>query len=58
MKTCLEKSCLFGLYCASFPFGYAARVWELIVLVPDHCLSFYFFSSMVKGSCKHSFCLA
>ena len=26
-----------------FPFGFEGRVWDLIVSVPDHCLSFYFF---------------
>ena len=25
-----------------FPFGFEGRIWDLIVLVPDHCLSFYF----------------
>ena len=24
-----------------FPFGFEGRIWDLIVLVPDHCLSFY-----------------
>ena len=25
-----------------FPFGFKGRIWDLIVSVPDHCLSFYF----------------
>ena len=25
-----------------FPFGFESRMWDLIVSVPDHCLSFYF----------------
>ena len=25
-----------------FPFGYEGSIWDLIVSVPDHCLSFYF----------------
>ena len=25
-----------------FPFGFERRMWDLIVSVPDHCLSFYF----------------
>ena len=25
-----------------FPFGFWGGVWDLIVFVPDHCLSFYF----------------
>ena len=33
--------------CASFPFGFEGRVWDLIVLVPrvpHYCLSIYFIS--------------
>ena len=26
-----------------FPFSFEGRMWDLIVSVPDHCLSFYFF---------------
>ena len=25
-----------------FPFGFESRMWDLIVSVSDHCLSFYF----------------
>ena len=25
-----------------FTFGFEGRMWDLIVLVPDHCLYFYF----------------
>ena len=25
-----------------FPFGFEGRMWDLIVSVPDYCLSFYF----------------
>ena len=25
-----------------FPFGFEGRIWDLIVSVPDQCLSFYF----------------
>ena len=32
-----------------FPFGFEGRMWDLIVSVPDHCLSFYFESS----HCNH-----
>ena len=47
MTTYLGKSCSFGLlpsiYVFSyFPFGFEDRMWDLIVSVPDHCLSFYF----------------
>ena len=27
--------------CASFPFGFEAGAWDLIVLVPDHRFAFY-----------------
>ena len=50
MITCLGKSCSFGLLwvyfvnvyqflCVSF---FPGGVWDLILLVPGHCLSFYF----------------
>ena len=49
MTTYLAKSCSFDLlrvpsvYVFScFPFGFEGRMWDLIVSVPDHCLSFYF----------------
>ena len=49
MTTCLGKSCSFGLprgpfvYVFSyFLFGFEGRMWDLIVSVPDRCLSFYF----------------
>ena len=54
MTTYLGKSCSFGLprvpfvncrrfVClVVFPFGFGGGVWDLIVSVPDHCLSFYF----------------
>ena len=35
-----------------FPFGFEGRMWDLIVSVPDHCLSFYFgllYESMASG---------
>ena len=54
MITCLGKSCSFGLLCVSFvnvyqflcvclsfPFGFEGGVWDLIVLIPDHCRSIY-----------------
>ena len=53
MTTCLGKSCfpvsarafrnLLSVYVLSyFPFGFKGRIWDLIVSVLDHCLSFYF----------------
>ena len=33
---------LLSIYVLShFPFGSEGRMWDLIVSVPDHCLSFY-----------------
>ena len=53
MTTYLGKSCSFRLprvpfiNCRQFMylviyFGFEGRIWDLIVSVPDHCLSFYF----------------
>ena len=53
MATCFGKSCSFGLLCVSFENVYefvcvllsllVLRVmWDLIVLIPEHCLSIYF----------------
>ena len=54
MTTCLGKSCSFGFTArafrkqlsinvfSSFPFAFEDRIWDVIVSVPDHCLSFYF----------------
>ena len=58
MTTYLGKSCSFGLPRVSFVncgqfmylvislFGFEGRMWDLIVSVPDHCLSFYFSHDM------------
>ena len=32
-----------------FPFGFEGRMWDLIVSVPDHCLSFYFVMLLLKS---------
>ena len=39
-----------------FPFGFEGRMWDLIVSVPDHCLSFYFAHSraLVDRDSQHS----
>ena len=56
MTTCLEKSCSFGFSASAFrkllsvyvfsyfPFGFEDRMWDLIVSVPDHCLSYLLFT--------------
>ena len=35
-----------------FPFGLEGRMWDLIVSVPDHCLSFYFTCVSSKDNAK------
>ena len=72
MTTCLGKSCPFGLprvpfvNCCQFMylvislFGFEGRICDLIVSVPDHCLSFYFedpFSSHGGQSFRTVSCL-
>ena len=54
MTTCLVKSCSFGLLyvsfvgvgqilCVSFfPLSIEGGMWDVIVLIPDRCLSIYF----------------
>ena len=43
MTTCLGKSYFLSVRVyAFFPFGFAKGTWDMIVLVPNHCLSFYF----------------
>ena len=61
MTTCLGKSCWFDLLrvpfvnCCQFMYlvislGFEGKIWDLIVSVPDHCLSFYFVENI--GSWK------
>ena len=38
-----------------FPFGFEGRIWDLIVSVPDHCLSFYFVPD-IRWFCTHIVC--
>ena len=40
-----------------FPFGFEGRMWDLIVSVPDHYLSFYFSNhfSIWTRSCENMF---
>ena len=64
MIICLGKRCSFGLLCVSFvivyqsvcaslPFCFEGGMWDLIVVIPDHCLSIYFvFHSNVFSSVK------
>ena len=54
MATCLGKSCSFGVLCVSFvnvykcvsvvfPFGFEEGMWDMVLLVPDHCLFYVYF---------------
>ena len=61
MTTCLGKSCSFSLLCVSFvnvyqflcvcpsfSFGFKGGIGEVIVLIPDHCLSINFEADTVE----------
>ena len=39
-----------------FSFGFEGRIWDLIVSVPDHCLSFYFDSIDLLSVARHFNC--
>ena len=70
MITYLGKRCSFCLprvpfvNCSQFMylvislFGFEGRIWDLIVSVPDHCLSFYFddwYKNSPRKSCDVRF---
>ena len=62
MTICLGKSCSFGLLCSSFvgicqifPFVIEGRMWDVSVLIPNHCLSIYFSPSSHKTQILKSF---
>ena len=38
-----------------FSFGFEGRMWDLIVSVPDHCLSIYFTASDLLNICIKGF---
>ena len=40
--TCLSWALVKFSVCSSFPFGIEGGMWDVIVLIPDHCLSIYF----------------
>ena len=40
--TCLSWALVKCCVCHSFPFGIESGMWDVIVLVPEHCLSTYF----------------
>ena len=61
MTTCLGKSCSFGLLCVyfvnvyqfcvcpSFLSGVEGWIWDVIVIIPDHCLSIYYVGAIMKS---------
>ena len=38
--------------CPSFPFGIEGGMWDVIVLIPDHCLSIYFGLNICRAGRK------
>ena len=36
--------------CPSFPFGTEGGMWDVMALIPDHCLSIYFCHGLLKNS--------
>ena len=70
MTICLGKRSSFGLMCvsfmnfinlcSSFPFSFDGGLWNLIVLIPDHCLSIYFscLSDLASSPCTFQVHLA
>ena len=44
--------CVFACVCVCviFPFGFESGMWDLIVLIPDHCLLIYFSLERVEDT--------
>ena len=40
--TCLSWALVKFCVCPSFPFGIEGGMWDVIALIPDHCLSIHF----------------
>ena len=40
--TCLSWELVKFCVCPSFRFGIEGGMWDVMVLIPDHCLSIYF----------------
>ena len=40
MRVFRERLSIFAM--PIFPFGFEGGMWDLIVIIPDHCLSIYF----------------
>ena len=40
--TFIKSVCVCVCVCVIFPFGFESGMWDLVVLIPDHCLPIYF----------------
>ena len=49
--TCLSWAVVKFCECPSFSFGIEGGMWDVIVLIPDHCLS-TLRGIKIKGNCK------
>ena len=38
----------FFVNCNTFPLGFEGGMWDLIVMIPDHCLSIYMYFTIVE----------
>ena len=50
---CLSWAFFKFCVCPSFPFGIEGRMSDVIVLIPDHCLSIYFTLVMIIHNKLH-----
>ena len=46
--TCLSWALVGFCVCPSFPFGIEGGMWDVILLIPDHCLSIYLMSVFLR----------
>ena len=47
--TCLSWALVKFCVCPSFPFSIEGGLWDVIVLIPVHCLSIYFEQRITDG---------
>ena len=52
--SCLSWAFVKFCVCPSFYFGIGVRMWVVIVLIPDHCLSIYFSNTGFSFSMTYS----
>ena len=51
---CLSWALVKVCVCPSFPFAIESGMWDVIVFIPDHCLSIYFTTDLPKITNKNS----